>query len=378
MPVANGPLPPHNPFADGDYTLTTAVTVNGQTSPRSGATALTIDTQPSQGAIAAITPNIRDTALDQVQIQFTEAIANFDISDLKLTRNGVDVPLTGATLTQRQSLGWVLSGLEPLTEDAGVYQLIVVPNDITDDAGNPIGEVVQHWETGQVASLLDIRSLGGNGKNEDNGRPTKRQTGTAGKDKLFGTPGKDIMKGGKGNDVLIAGRRNDGNGRDQLYGGAGNDRLKGGNGKDFLSGGSGRDRLNGGKGIDTLLGGNGNDVLIGGRGHDSLIGGKGNDRIKGGKGQDTIIFNTLNQGVDTIIGFELTEDLINLSAIFSKGHYPADSTFEQFKTYVSLVQVGQSTQIQVALDQTATEFIPLATLRGIQADAISADNFVLA
>ncbi|MEM9213054.1 MAG: ExeM/NucH family extracellular endonuclease [Cyanobacteria bacterium P01_F01_bin.150] len=367
---------PPQALADGTYTLTAVVTVNGQTSTVSVGTSLTIDTQPSQVSIPAITPNVRDTALDQVQIQFTEAIANFDINDLKLTRNGVDVPLTGVTLTQLQSLDWVLSNLDAVTTEAGVYQLMVVPNDITDAAGNSITQVVQSWETGRVAAVLDILSdTAGNGNG--NGRPTKQFKGTLGNDRLVGTRGKDIMRGGKGNDVLIAGKGDDGNGRDELFGEAGNDLLKGGNGRDFLSGGAGRDRLKGGKNIDELLGGNGNDTLIGGRGHDFLTGGKGKDKIKGGGGQDTIIFNSLKEGVDIVKGFELTEDLIDLRGIFSGDRYPADSTFDQFKKYVSLVQVGNATEVQVALDETATEFTSLAKLRGIQAEALGAQNFIL-
>ena len=83
------------------------------------------------------------------------------------------------------------------------------------------------------------------------------------------------------------------------------------------------------------------------------------------------------------VGFQIKPslsctNLIDLSAIFSKGNnYPADSSFEQFKTYVSLTQVGNATEIQVATDVTASDFTTLAKLKGIQADALSAQNFIL-
>ena len=78
-----------------------------------------------------------------------------------------------------------------------------------------------------------------------------------------------------------------------------------------------------------------------------------------------------------VIKFNVDDDLIDLSTIFASGNYPADSSFAQFRTYVSLVQIGNATQVQVATDETATEFTSLATLRGIQADTLSSANFIL-
>ena len=90
---------------------------------------------------------------------------------------------------------------------------------------------------------------------------------------------------------------------DRLCGSRGDDLILGDAGNDFLFGRSGNDRLSGDAGDDRLHGGRGDDTLVGGAGDDYLI---------GGRGADTFTFG-LDDGNDTIRGFAVGEDNIDLS-----------------------------------------------------------------
>ncbi|MBD2501570.1 calcium-binding protein [Anabaena azotica FACHB-119] len=182
-------------------------------------------------------------------------------------------------------------------------------------------------------------------------------TGNIGNNSLLGGDGNDTLFGGDGNDVLDGGlgadSLNGGNGNDTYFvdnvgdvvieatndalggvdtvnssvsfilgfglenltltgfaniNGAGNSNnniITGNSGNNILSGADGNDTLNGGAGADILFGGNGNDVLIGGLGDDTLIGGAGADKF---------VFNSLSQGIDFILDFNLSElDKIQIS-----------------------------------------------------------------
>ena len=188
----------------------------------------------------------------------------------------------------------------------------------------------------------------------------------------------DVLRGGDGNDRIIAGFGKNQFGRDRLYGEGGNDVMKAGAGKDYLDGGAGRDRLFGGKNDDELIGGDGKDLLNGGKGDDVLNGGAGRDRIKPGKGRDTIVYSALNEGIDTVIGFNANQDLIDLSDIFSASEYAADNSFAQFVNYVQLEQIGRATHVKVDADGSGigTDLTTLAKLKGVQIDVLSSRNFI--
>jgi Ca2+-binding RTX toxin-like protein len=65
----------------------------------------------------------------------------------------------------------------------------------------------------------------------------------------------------------------------------------------IIIGNSGDNILDGGAGDDTLDGGFG-------IGADTLIGGAGNDTLTGRDNSDTFVFNSLSEGIDTIIDFQ--------------------------------------------------------------------------
>ncbi|MEH2178104.1 beta strand repeat-containing protein [Nostoc sp.] len=157
--------------------------------------------------------------------------------------------------------------------------------------------------------------------------------------------GNNTLNGGAGNDRLNAGGSK---GNNLLFGGDGNDELdiSGSSASDYESSSSGNNTLNGGAGDDSLradystgdnllFGGDGNDtftvygasgknILTGGDGNDTftaygasgkniLTGGDGNDSFYGGTGTDTFVFNSYNEGVDTIYDFNATNELIQVS-----------------------------------------------------------------
>ncbi|MFN6530190.1 calcium-binding protein [Nostoc sp. ChiSLP03a] len=94
---------------------------------------------------------------------------------------------------------------------------------------------------------------------------------------------------------------------DNIVGNRGNDTLSGNGGNDTIIGGAGNDSLSAG-------GSKGNNLLSGDDGNDILTGSKGNDSLYGGAGTDTFVFNSYNEGVDTIYDFNATNEIIQISA----------------------------------------------------------------
>jgi Ca2+-binding RTX toxin-like protein len=129
--------------------------------------------------------------------------------------------------------------------------------------------------------------------------------GSAGNDTILGGSGDDVIDGGTGNDSISGGA-----GDDTIYGGAGNDTIDGGAGDDVIYGGAGNDVIDGGAGDDTIYGGSGNDTVSGGLGSDLLI-------VEPGHGSTEFLWKGEDLGGfhDTIRGFEVGNDTINLSDI---------------------------------------------------------------
>ena len=204
--------------------------------------------------------------------------------------------------------------------------------------------------------------------------------GAGGNDTLIGSAGNDTLMGGTGSDVIDGGEDNDqidgGDNNDNLHGGAGNDSITGGAGNDEMVGGAGNDTINGGAGDDeyfvddlndtiqealnggndliatnvsltmpdniedaylnpfglTVIGNGLDNVIHGSDEADTINGAAGNDVIEGDKGADVMSGGTGNDqfyyqieidpelatlGGDTINGFEVGKDTINLYDLFA-------------------------------------------------------------
>ena len=124
-------------------------------------------------------------------------------------------------------------------------------------------------------------------------------TGDGDENTITGTTGNDSITGGEGNDLLYGG-----NGNDTIYGDDDNDYIHGDSGNDTLYGDDGNDRLYGDAGDDTIPGGAGNDTLSGGSGNDIF---RAHASVSSGQIQD---------GHDTITDFEISNDTIDLDALF--------------------------------------------------------------
>lgn len=186
--------------------------------------------------------------------------------------------------------------------------------------------------------------------------PGSEKVGTSKKNTLNGGDADDVIKGGGGDDTL--------NGK------GGNDQLLGQGGKDTVRGSGGRDLLDGGTAKDNLLGQGGDDIIAGGGGADT---------INGGGGKDLIVFNSVNEGTDTINGFNVSQDLLDLRAIFSEPAFAGSSASARLAEFVQIVQVGANAQVQIDADGNGngTSFVTLATLNNLTATALQTQNFVI-
>lgn len=77
-------------------------------------------------------------------------------------------------------------------------------------------------------------------------------------------------------------------------------------------GGSGHDVIRGNQAANVLRGNGGNDELSGLGGNDRLYGGAGADILTGGEGADWFIFETAQEGGDTVLDFRPGLDLVAL------------------------------------------------------------------
>lgn len=324
--------------------------VAGDTNGASDGYGFRLDTTNPTADILDVSPDPRDRNVSSITVQFSEAVNNFDLTDLSLTRDGSSISLAGATLTTSDNITWTLGNLDGFTTDSGSYQLTLATSDINDAVGNALAASVSDtWLTGSTGiarAPIDFNE----------GRRGIQRRGTGGSDRLFGTGGNDVLEGLDGSDRLSSGD--------------GNDQLKGGSGNDWLNGGNGNDLVQGGDDSDRLRGGNGDDVLVGGTNSDTLAGGGGNDLF---------VFNSLNEGGDIITDFDGITDLIDLRSIFTTPAFGGANPFAQFVQFIQLVQVGANTQVRIDADGNGSSntFSTLATLENVTVSGISSHNFAI-
>ena len=128
-------------LADNGHVITAVQTEPGKSaSPASPPLTINIDTVPPQPTITSVTPNPRTTSLAQMTISFSESVSGFDLSDLRLTRNGGANLLPGSQTVSSADGGvtWTLGNLTSLTSLGGNYELDVLTSGTPgiDTAGN--------------------------------------------------------------------------------------------------------------------------------------------------------------------------------------------------------------------------------------------------
>ncbi|MEH2182746.1 MAG: calcium-binding protein [Nostoc sp.] len=253
----------------------------------------------------------------------------------------------------------------------------------------------------------DYLSISGYYKGNNYGNYESRSTGNntlnggAGKDTLNadGSTGNNLLSGGDGDDYLsVSGyysytpsdpysprdvsityeSRSIGN--NTLNGGTGDDNLNASNSKgdNLLDGGAGNDYISASSafGKNTIYGGSGNDILIGGFGNDTLY---------GGTGTDTFVYNSYNQGVDSIYDFNATNELIQVSAAaFGGGLSPGSLKASQFTLGTSATTSNQRFIYNSAtgglffdLDGNASGFTQVKFAQLSAGLSVSENNFVV-
>jgi Ca2+-binding RTX toxin-like protein len=249
--------------------------------------------------------------------------------------------------------------------------------------------------------------------------------GGDGDDTLVGFDDNDLLDGGNGDDLLSGLGGNDtlkgGAGNDELFGEAGDDLLIGGAGDDsyyvedsgdtiqeaanggidtiranvslalaanvenaklevgslevlgnglnnVIEGSIGNDEISGAAGNDTLFGRAGADTLDGSVGDDVIEGGAGLDELTGGAGNDVFLYrldapvDLASLGEDTIFGFEVGKDKIDLYDLFQEFDiFSADPIDEG---YLRLQDAGANVILQFDSDGGGDSFVNIASLVG--------------
>ncbi len=101
------------------------------------------------------------TPVDAVTIQFTMGVSDFDLGDLKLSRNRGENLLPGrATLSSHDQQMFVLSGLADVTSVPGYYELTVSSSDIRSLEAGPMDSSARvSWAMGQETMQLTVDTL---------------------------------------------------------------------------------------------------------------------------------------------------------------------------------------------------------------------------
>ena len=146
--------------------------------------------------------------------------------------------------------------------------------------------------------------------------------------------------------------------------------------KIIANGTSHHDTLIGRAGNDELIGLRGDDQLSGLAGNDIINGGLGRDTLEGGAGSDTYVFSAVNEGTDTIVGFQTggggdVLDLRDLAEGFDPGADPND--------FVNLVEDGANTTVQVDINGETggskfTDVCVFSGVTGATVDSLVADG----
>lgn len=119
----------------------------------------TTPTQPAPTAdVIDVSPDPRTTSVSAVVVQFSRAVAGFDATDIRLTRDGAAVALGGVTITTTDSVRWTVSGLSAATATAGTYVLTVNASGtgiVASDDGSALALPASDSWTTQAAALVD-------------------------------------------------------------------------------------------------------------------------------------------------------------------------------------------------------------------------------
>jgi hypothetical protein len=101
--------------------------------------------------IRDVSPDPRTDGIASIAIEFNRAATGLDLGDLRLSRDGIDVPLSGATLEVDPGNAsiWTLAGIGDATSPIGSYTLTVVAagSGVVDGDGDPLAaDATESWQ----------------------------------------------------------------------------------------------------------------------------------------------------------------------------------------------------------------------------------------
>ncbi|MEQ1674110.1 MAG: type I secretion C-terminal target domain-containing protein, partial [Candidatus Nitrotoga sp.] len=133
---------------------------------------------------------------------------------------------------------------------------------------------------------------------------------------------------------------------------------------------------------DQIMTGNGGvDVLSGGFGSDTLTGYVGYDILTGGLGSDRFVYNSVNDGTDTITDFTSGAggDVLDLTVVLGSftGITPTTHANAFTGGFLQFIASGTDTLVQVDSDGGGDSYISLAVLINTLPLSISTDNYLL-
>jgi len=103
------------------------------------ASASATDTAAPRATIIPVSPDPRTSSVNAITITFNEAVQNFDLTDLTLTRdNGPNLIDGTFALTSADNTTFMLTGTSAATTAGGIYRLKLLTSDIQDAAGNAL------------------------------------------------------------------------------------------------------------------------------------------------------------------------------------------------------------------------------------------------
>jgi len=155
--------------AEGNYTLQ-LTSANGDICDLAGnplgadaSTTWSTDVTPPSVQIRAVLPDPRGAVVSDITLVFSERVANFELADLLLTRDGGAVSFTGAqTLSTVDFITWKLDGLATLTGADGSYALSLDADasGVTDQAGIALaGSAREIWRMDTTPPEADVLDL---------------------------------------------------------------------------------------------------------------------------------------------------------------------------------------------------------------------------
>jgi hypothetical protein len=107
------------------------------------------DTQIPTASFQAVVPAGRNAPLGSINIVFSEPVTGVDLSDFQMTKGGVTIPMTGATITTLDNATWTIGNLAGLNNEHNSYSIKLnsLGSGIMDMAMNPMSPFLNPSES---------------------------------------------------------------------------------------------------------------------------------------------------------------------------------------------------------------------------------------